>query len=113
MKFFFNKKHRLTTTRDFNYVLNFPNVVKCREIVILGRVNSLSFARLGISISRKNIRYSYQRNKMKRLIREKFRIIQYRLLHLDFVVIVKACSVQMEFKSLVQELENLWSHYYQ
>ncbi|AAO26758.1 ribonuclease P protein component [Buchnera aphidicola str. Bp (Baizongia pistaciae)] len=113
IEFYFNKKRRLITPNDFNYVFKSPNVIRCKEITILGRLNLLSFSRLGISVSRKNVKYAYQRNKIKRLIRENFRIIQHRLVSSDFVVIVNSSSMQISFKLLAKKLENLWSYYYQ
>lgn len=112
INFYFDKNRRLITSNDFSYVFQDPNVKRCKEIIILGRVNFLNFSRLGISISRKNIKYSYQRNMIKRLIREKFRIIQHRLVQSDFVVIVKSNFTQKNCKLLVQKMEKLWSYYY-
>ncbi|XBC39759.1 MAG: ribonuclease P protein component [Buchnera aphidicola (Chaetogeoica yunlongensis)] len=113
LNFCFKKKSRLLTNYDFKYVFKNPNVIKCSEIIILARMNSLSYSRLGISISKKQIKYSYQRNKIKRVIREIFRTIQYRLINSDFVVITKFNFLKMNFKLLVRKLENLWSYYYQ
>ncbi|MDE5285840.1 MAG: ribonuclease P protein component, partial [Buchnera aphidicola] len=83
------------------------------EICILGRLNLLEHPRLGLSISRKNIRHAYKRNIIKRLIRETFRLIQNKLIAMDFVVIAKKNIILLNNIKIIHILENLWFYYCQ
>ncbi|XBC39253.1 MAG: ribonuclease P protein component [Buchnera aphidicola (Nurudea shiraii)] len=103
---------KLLTTTHFKYVFNKPKKIKFQELIILTRDNKLQFPRLGISISRKDIKHSCRRNKTKRIIREVFRLIQYKLICADFVVIVKLYFKNTNNICLKEKLENLWSYYY-
>lgn len=74
---------------NFQYVFSNPSTKNTFQINILGRSNLLGHPRLGLSISRKNIKHAYKRNTIKRLIRETFRLLQHKLISMDFVVIAK------------------------
>ncbi|MDE5285787.1 MAG: ribonuclease P protein component, partial [Buchnera aphidicola] len=76
-------------------------------------LNLLKYPRLGLSISRKNIRYAYKRNIIKRLIRETFRTTQAKLAFMDFVVVAKKNIVQLNNIKIIYILENLWFYYRQ
>ncbi|QCI23067.1 ribonuclease P protein component [Buchnera aphidicola] len=104
---------KLLTSLQFKYVFNQSKKIKCKELTILYRTNTLKFSRLGISISRKNIKYSYKRNQIKRIIRESFRLIQYKLINADFIVVVSTLSINIDRQLLSKKLEYLWSHHYQ
>ncbi|XBC42313.1 MAG: ribonuclease P protein component [Buchnera aphidicola (Meitanaphis elongallis)] len=104
---------KLLSFFHFKHVFDKSNRVKCKEFIILEKNNALTFPRLGISISKKNIQYSHERNQIKRIIRESFRLIQHKLINSDFVVIVGSYSTDINRKLLVKKLENLWIHYYQ
>ncbi|XBC41803.1 MAG: ribonuclease P protein component [Buchnera aphidicola (Kaburagia rhusicola rhusicola)] len=104
---------KLLTTLHFQYVFNHAHKVKCKELIILKRNNTLTFPRLGMILSKKNIKYSFKRNQIKRIIRESFRLNQYKLINSDFIVIANSSSAMTDCKLLAQKLENLWVCYYQ
>ncbi|WP_349815984.1 ribonuclease P protein component [Buchnera aphidicola] len=79
---------------------------------MLGRFNLLGYPRLGLSIPRKNIKYAHNRNLIKRLVRETFRLLQYKLLFMDFVVIAKKNILCLNNKNIIDMLNNLWANYY-
>jgi len=112
LNYFFKKKLRLSSSIDFKYVFSEFYQKNTQEISILGRFNILGYPRLGLSVSRKNIRYAHDRNLIKRLIRETFRILQYRLIAMDFIVITKKNILFLNNKKIINMLETLWSHYH-
>ncbi|WP_347877305.1 ribonuclease P protein component [Buchnera aphidicola] len=79
---------------------------------MLGRFNLLGYPRLGLSIPRKNIKYAHNRNLIKRLVRETFRLLQYKLLFMDFVVIAKKNILCLNNKNIIDMLNSLWANYY-
>lgn len=107
------KKSRLLKSIHFKYVFKKHVIQKKTELVILGRPNLLGYPRLGISISRKNIKYAYKRNIIKRLIRETFRVLQHKLTFMDFIVIAKKNIIFLNNKNIINILENLWLNYHQ
>nr|WP_244278912.1 ribonuclease P protein component [Buchnera aphidicola] len=67
---------------------------------------------MGLSIPRKNIKYAHNRNLIKRLVRETFRLLQYKLLFMDFVVIAKKNILCLNNKNIIDMLNSLWANYY-
>ena len=56
---------------------------------VLAKTNRLPFARLGFAIAKKKVKRAVDRNRIKRVIREAFRLQQHDLGNFDFVVIAK------------------------
>lgn len=110
--YFFKKKIRLLKSKNFQYIFNKPYKKNTLEISILGRFNLLEYPRLGLSIPRKNIKYAHNRNLIKRLIRETFRVLQHKLIAMDFVVIAKQGIIYLNNKKIIDMLNGLWSNYY-
>ncbi|QFQ31874.1 ribonuclease P protein component [Buchnera aphidicola] len=113
LNYFFKKKSRLLKPINFEYVFKKNCVQKNFELTILGRPNLLGYPRLGINIPRKNIKYAYKRNIIKRLIRETFRLLQHKLTSMDFVVIAQKNVIFLKNKNVINILENLWLKYRQ
>ena len=104
---------RLLTSYDFNFVFCKPFKLERSEMIILGRINQLQYSRLGLSISKKNIKYAYQRNYLKRLIRESFRLSQHKIIGMDFVIIVKKNAIKLNINMCKKMLEKVWYDYHQ
>jgi len=111
--YFFKKQLRLSSSINFQNVFRKPAKKKnTLEISILGRFNLLGYPRLGLSISRKNIKHAHNRNLIKRLVRETFRLLQYKLLSMDFVVIAKKNILYLNNKKIIDMLNSLWLNYH-
>ncbi|CAL4041966.1 ribonuclease P protein component [Buchnera aphidicola] len=113
LHFYFKKKFRLLTTMNFNFVFEKSIKLEISEMIILGRLNSLTYSRLGLSITKKNIRYAHDRNRLKRLIRESFRLSQHKIIRMDFIIIAKKNIMRLNRALLREKLEKLWLNYYQ
>ncbi|QCI19157.1 ribonuclease P protein component [Buchnera aphidicola] len=107
-----SKQKRLLKSIDFNRVFSNHYRVSNKKFSILGSLNKLGYPRLGCSISRKKIKLSNKRNNIKRLIRESFRLIQYKLISMDFVVVINQKNIHKQSnRDLIKALKNLWLRY--
>jgi ribonuclease P protein component len=78
----------------------------------MARANSLDYPRIGLAISKKNIKFSHQRNYIKRLIRESFRLRQNELPKMDFIVfamrLVEGQLGRIYKSELRKEIDEIW-----
>ncbi|WP_348666340.1 ribonuclease P protein component [Arsenophonus symbiont of Ornithomya chloropus] len=107
-KLIFPRKLRLLNPKDFDYVFQYPKKVFSSEIIIFGRTNTLRYPRIGFTIAKKNIKLSHDRNRIKRLVREYFRLHRYKLPSMDFVILVKKSIVNLNNEEITKKLGYLW-----
>lgn len=107
--FRFTRRQRLTRQRDFERVFEGRCRAADASMVIYVDTNGLSDTRLGMSVSRR-VGNAVKRNRIKRLIREAFRLSQHDLpAGLDVVCVVKpadALRVDDYRESLVRLIES-------
>jgi ribonuclease P protein component len=72
------------------------------------QANGLTCARLGMSIAARILRRAVDRNRVRRLIRESFRVNQLSLPPLDIVIGVRAGVLTADNARLRSALEKLW-----
>jgi len=86
--FSFTTQSRLLHAKAFEAVFNNP-VYKPRTTFfrILAKPNDLTQARLGITVAKRRLKSAVKRNKIRRLVRESFRLTQHKLKNVDIVVI--------------------------
>jgi ribonuclease P protein component len=72
------------------------------------QANGLTCPRLGMSIAARILRRAVDRNRVRRLIRESFRVNQLSLPPLDIVIGVRAGVLTADNGRLRSALENLW-----
>ncbi|BGI51257.1 MAG: ribonuclease P protein component [Buchnera aphidicola (Ceratovacuna japonica)] len=111
-QFSFKKKYRLLKNNHFNFVFKKSYKVFNKEFLILSRENYCKHPRLGIRISTKFIKFSYNRNIIKRIIRESFRKNIKKLFFMDFIVIIKKNISKEKNFCLFKSLYNLWERYF-
>lgn len=112
VKLAFPRELRLLTPNHFTFVFQQPQRVGTLQVTILGRLNTLGRPRVGLAVSKKYVRRAHARNRIKRLTRESFRLHQYALPAMDFVVIAKKNMVDLDNHTLMEMLEKLWCRYY-
>lgn len=70
--------------------------------------NQKNHARIGLVVAKKNIKLAVQRNRIKRILRESFRLNQH-LPAMDIVVLTRPKIDQLDNKSLQSSCEKLFN----
>lgn len=76
---------------------------------MLARCNALGYPRLGLAISRKAAKLAVERNRIKRVVRESFRLHQGELGGVDIVVIGRGDLGGRDNAALFQSLQRHWA----
>ncbi|MCV2528793.1 MAG: ribonuclease P protein component [Candidatus Lightella neohaematopini] len=96
-KYKFLKKQKLLFNKQFNLVFNKLEYFSFdKQFTVIGCINNLNYSRIGIIVPKKNIRYSFQRNKMKRLVREYFRLNKHKFFFMDYIILVKKYLLEIK-----------------
>lgn len=104
----FARQQRLLKPSDFKHVFARPVKQGDSYLTLLARDNKLSYARLGLAISKKQLRRAVDRNRIKRLARESFRHHQQNLAGLDIVVMVRSKVITLSNAEFFETLEMHW-----
>jgi ribonuclease P protein component len=105
--FKFIKQAKIVKTDDFSSVFNLRKRIAGRHLVMRYRLNELEVARLGLVVSKKTAKLAVQRNYMKRVLRELFRLNQQQLPAVDLVIQVQKPFEKPDFIIIKLEFENL------
>jgi len=117
MDYKFTKKERLRSKKEFAKVFNDGRVFKGRYIVSYVLPNGYDYSRLGLVVSRKKGN-AVRRNRIKRLLRESFRLNKNLLIiKVDMVIIprytfstnLKLSDIEAGMKELFHKINTtLW-----
>ncbi len=107
----FPASRRLQTDEDFKQVFRRATRITSKYITLVTRENNLGRPRLGISLSKRNIRHAVDRNRIKRVARETFRAIQGNLSNWDVVVIAYKGAESLSHKDQQQQFRALWEKF--
>jgi ribonuclease P protein component len=102
------RRARLTRATEFGAVFADNIRASGGGLVVLARQNDLGYPRLGLAVSRRAVRRAVDRNRIKRLIRESFRLEQSGLGSMDYVVLARAGLEQQDNRRIFQILERHW-----
>ena len=105
----FSREKRLLTARHFKAVFDSPSgKVPGKNLLLLARENGLEHPRLGLVIGKKSVKLSVQRNRLKRLMRDSFRLHQQLLAGWDIVIVARKGLGDVENPELHQHFGKLW-----
>ncbi|MCG9732292.1 MULTISPECIES: ribonuclease P protein component [Shewanella] len=104
----FTRELRLLTPAQFKSVFTKPIKASSAEITLLAIPNSEQHPRLGLTVAKRYVKKANQRNRIKRIIRDNFRLHQHDLPAVDIVVLVRNGVLDMENAELKNLVEKLW-----
>ncbi|RLJ19106.1 ribonuclease P protein component [bacterium endosymbiont of Escarpia laminata] len=104
----FPRRLRLLKPDEYRRVFSRAERSTDNLFLVLARENGLEFARLGLAISKKNTRRAVDRNRLKRLVRESFRLNQDLLAGLDIVVLNRRGKLLMDNHRYTASLLRHW-----
>jgi ribonuclease P protein component len=104
----FPRQARLTEARDFQQVFAVATRLAGAYLVLLYCKNSLDHARLGLAISGKHVKKAVARNRIKRRIRESFRLQRQQLANMDIIILSRAAAEKADNIQIQRCLDWLW-----
>ncbi|MCK5359605.1 MAG: ribonuclease P protein component [Gammaproteobacteria bacterium] len=104
----FDKSSRLLNSADFGNVFANGTRKHGKLYLVVYCKNKLGYARLGIAVSRKVSKRAVVRNRIKRQIRESFRLNKDILCGMDCVVVAKFNASSTAKPVLRSSIDNHW-----
>ena len=107
----YTQKDRLLKASQFSRVFDHATKTSSEFFTILSRENDVERPRLGIVVAKRRANRSVDRNILKRIIRESFRLNKHTLPAKDFIVILKRPIKIIKRANLRLQMETLWKQY--
>lgn len=105
----FPRRLRLLSAGDYRHVFdNATYKVHGKGLLALACNNGTGHPRLGLVISKKSARRAVDRNRIKRLTRESFRLQQHRLPAVDIVILARRGITELDNATLHRQLHGMW-----
>ncbi len=106
----FPKQYRLTRTDEFSSVFGFRRALKSPLFLLHYRLRSADEgegARLGVVVAKRLLKRAVDRNLVKRLAREHFRLLRSRLPSRDLVLRLAVRPKTLDRRQLAEEIRGL------
>ncbi len=104
----FTKASRLLGSSQFSPVFSQARYrVSSSNLLVLARPSQQA-ARLGIVVAKKNVRLAVQRNQIKRLVREAFRVRQKEFGTIDMVVLARSGLDSLNKQDISKQVHRLF-----
>jgi len=104
----FGRAMKMNSPRDYSRVFRQAKRVSGSGLTILTVENSMRHPRLGLAIAKKHLKLANRRNRLKRIIRESFRLHQSDFANIDIVVLTRPDIVKRDPTEIWQTLERHW-----
>lgn len=105
----FSREKRLLIAEHFKKVFDSPDKkISKFNLLLLACNNSLTYPRLGLVIGKKSVKLAVQRNRIKRQIRETFRLNQHTLNNYDMVIVARKGLADLQNDQLQKQLVKIW-----
>jgi len=108
--FDYPRELRLLTSGDFQRVSDGVTIKLPRQNILrLPRPNQVDRRRIGFIVSQKNVRRAVQRNRVRRIIRESFRLQQHKLPPVDIIIMARKGLDELSSDELHRLTKKCWS----
>lgn len=105
----FGPSRRLRKAREYHHVFEHTDArASHRHLLLLARSNDFDHHRLGLVIAKKHIRRAVDRNRVKRLAREFFRLQETGAPHMDVVLIARRGLGELDNEAIFTILRRQW-----
>lgn len=111
----FGRPHRIVASRRYREIFHNRNIRGGRYFTIYQLPNEVGVHRLGLAVSRKVSKSAVRRNRIKRQVRESFRLFRETLAAgpegvggMDVVVVARPRAAGAENVELRRDLDRLW-----
>jgi len=103
-----SRSERITSTSDFKQALKTGSFYSGRTLKLGVSLNGCRISRIGVSLRKQNFRLAVSRNKMRRRIKEIFRLNKERLAKgYDIVAIPRSAAAALGYEGLNAEFLGL------
>ncbi len=108
-RYFFKKKNKI---KKYNFKKK--KIIKKKNFILIKNIpNKSKYPKIGIIINKKNIKKSIQRNKLKRIIRETFRLKQHKIKKINYLIkIINKKILFLKKKKLFKFFIKIWKTQY-
>lgn len=106
----FPRTYRLTKTDDYSSVFGFRKAIKSRHFLLhyrLRAADEAQHARLGLIIAKRFLKRAVDRNLVRRLTRESFRLLRPQLPARDLVLRLASRPEALDRRALAKEIRGL------
>jgi len=107
----FQRELRLLSANDYSRVFDKAFKVHNKAFTLLARANDLNHPRLGLVIAKKNIKFAHQRNRVKRALRESFRLRQMSLANFDLVILTRRDIAVLSKTDIIHFRDDLFARF--
>ena len=106
--FHLSRSQKLLTSENYSFVFSKSQRFGNKSFTVLARKNDLGHPRLGLAISKKCAKRAVDRNRIKRIFRESFRLHQHNLPNVDIIAMCKSDVLQLDKKEMHKQIEKQW-----
>lgn len=103
------KDRKLNQAVQFAAVFREGKKHRCQYFTLIGKPNGLGYARLGMVVAKKVVRLATARNRIKRLLRESFRLNQHLIGSVDVVLVAHPDINRLDNVGLKKQLDQQWA----
>ena len=106
----FRKRARLLKAEEYTQVFDNAHRSRDQYFTVLAKPKKIGHAKLGLAVAKKKAKRAVSRNRLKRIIRESFRLSQNTIACADYVVMIQQSSENISNKQLFLSLEKHWQN---
>ncbi|GAB4296599.1 MAG: ribonuclease P protein component [Thiohalomonadaceae bacterium] len=105
----FPRNRRLLRPQEFQRIFKGADWrIAGAAFTLLAAANTLGYPRLGVALAKRQVRHAVERNRIRRQLRESFRLHQHQLGGIDIVVLGRAGIDTLSSQELRAAIDRSW-----